>query len=205
MMNCGQHPSFLVYGDKTAAAAFDLILFVGREPQVDEDLVPGIGLYDFIEHPNCAFWNMAYRSVARVDGRSGFNTAALKRECMERQASPIAFADALPLCLSDMNSARTKLEARRKVTEERIEEHIDGILKLDIMQRVRLVVLSGHRVAGLEKACAIIPDRLNASRKAFVPTPFLYPTNSKAIDADLDLPSTRERIGSILRHFRAAA
>lgn len=199
-----RHPSLVYYGEHTLARTFPLLLVIGREPQVDEIVSPGVGPYDFAAHPRCAFWNVAHSMLARSDRRPEFGPAALKKEFMRRGASPIAFADALPICLSNKNDGRSKCLQRAEVLERSIDEHVAGIFALDIMQRVDLVVLAGHQLWPFRYAANILRGHLKRAGKTYIETAFFYPTNSRTIEARIDEAHGWAALRTILTAFRAA-
>jgi hypothetical protein len=142
--------------------------------------------------------------VAKADGRPEFGTAALKRECRQVDASPITFADVLPICLSNKNSSSVKLRERSAIASTLIDEHIDGILSLDLFARVSLVVLSGHERSEFTYATEVFQSRLDAKGVPHITTAFLYPTNSSKIRSVIEETGTIGRFQSILRKFRNA-
>ncbi|NCC36255.1 MAG: hypothetical protein EOM24_30230, partial [Chloroflexia bacterium] len=117
------HPTLSVFGT-TVLSTFPLILVVGREPNNNLPIAPGIGPYDFRLAPRCGFWNISYSAVARTLDMS---TRQLKALCVERCGSPIVYADALPISLPDHVTNKDKY--RRKVIEDRprLEAHIRAI------------------------------------------------------------------------------
>jgi hypothetical protein len=197
-----KHPSLVYYGENTLVKSFPLLLVVGREPQVDEEVAKGIGSYDFVAHPRCAFWNVAHSMLARGERRAGFGTAALKREFVQLKASPIVFADALPICLSNKNNARDKLLQRSQTPEEAIVEHVNGIFDLDLMSRVALVILSGHQPAQFRHATTSFQEHLKSAGKPFIETAFFYPTNSQKIEAQIEQANGWKVLQSVLAEFR---
>lgn len=199
-----EHPSLLYYGDNTITSDFPLVLIVGREPQSDQLVSKGMGYYDFSEHPRCAFWNTAYRTMALSDGRPGFDAAALKRECIQRRASPIVFTDGLPICLSDRNRGRQKADRRSTVSQEQVEEHIDAIFNLDIMSRVQLAILCGHRLSEFGIATRLYRSRLEERKIPSLETAFFFPTNSKTIAAQIEQAGGWDDLRLVLREFRCS-
>lgn len=196
------HPALIYFGSKTLSRDFPLVVFVGREPQTDEAVSKGIGPYNFTKHPRCAFWNTAYSQFARSDVRGDYRGADLKRECLQADASPIVFADALPICLSDTNSTGRKVSEREAVSKAAIDEHIDGIIGLDLFERVSLVVLAGHGRREFSYATEAFQRRLDAKCIPHVSTAFLYPTNSRKIRSQIAETGADRRFRSILAAFR---
>lgn len=198
------HPALIYFGSKTLTRNFPLILFVGREPQTDQMASKGIGTYDFTKYPRCAFWNTAYSQLAQADGHGDYRGAALKRDCLQAESSPIAFADALPICLSDKNSSGEKRRERSAISRAAIDDHIDGILSFDLLNRVDLVVLSGHERQEFSYATGALQTRLDAKGIRHISTAFLYPTNSRRIQEQLIASGAISRFQSILGTFRNA-
>ncbi len=199
-----KHPALIAYGAKTLSQNFPLALVVGREPQVDEEVAAGVGSYDFTAHPRCAFWNIAYRLMARSTGQPEFGTAAFKQECVQRKASPILFADALPIGLSNRNDARAKHLQRSEVSDEAADRHVKGIFELDIMKRVQLVILSGHQAPQFQYATNAYREHLRKAGKPFIETAFLYPTNSRKIEAQIEQANGWRSLRALLVEFRNA-
>jgi hypothetical protein len=99
------HPAIAVYGD-TAERSFPLLMVVGREPNsVNNGPSKGVATYCFDrdDGPRCAFWNTSYGIAARSVGLS---TRELKARCRSERASPIIYADALPITIR--NQTRNK-------------------------------------------------------------------------------------------------
>lgn len=199
------HPALAYYGENTLSHEFPLILVVGREPQADEEMLQGtVGSYDFAAHPRCAFWNVAYRMIARSTGQPEFGTAAFKRECVQRKASPIVFADALPIGLSNRNDARAKHLLRATVLEAAVDRHVAGVCALDIMKRAQLVILAGHQPPHFRYATAVYRRHLRAAGKPFIETAFFYPTNCRKIETQIGQANGWATLRTLLAKFRDA-
>jgi len=106
------HPLFQTYAN-TLQQTFPLVLIIGREPNTDLEISGEHGLYNFDDHPRCAFWNVAYSVVAETQGLSA---AQLKQQCRHRRSSPLVFADALPIGIK--YAVRRKDELRELAREK---------------------------------------------------------------------------------------
>ena len=125
MSTTNSHPILLYFGD-TAEIECSLVLMIGREPNTDHQIVPGAGPYDFREYPKAAFWNIAYGVVAQSVGRTG---AKLKQACIRKNASPILFANSLPIGIKSF--VVDKLPERGTVTAELARRHVEAVFALD--------------------------------------------------------------------------
>jgi hypothetical protein len=176
------HATILTYRE-TCSRVFPLILCVGREPNTDEQVEPGLGRYDFDRSPSCGFWNTAYGMVARVVGKQ-LRTSRLKDLCRSHDASPIICADALPIGLR--YRAQQKREAREAVRDEEVDRHIQNIFsEVAIIRRVRLVVLSGLEGLCFRRAVSIIRAACDRERIQHVSVPFFVGSNAGDIQEAL--------------------
>ncbi len=199
----GKHPALVYYGD-TASAGFDLVLFVGREPNDDSHEVGGLGTYDFAKSPRCAFWNGAYGLFAKQSDRFG-KTAAFKRHCAERRASPIVISDALPFTLK--HSAVGKARAREAVDQDAIRSHVKGVLShKPLVGRIKTIVLSGLQAPVFETSRNAYREmsRSMIGDVEIFETAFLYPTNTRRIMTDLGTAG-HASIAKALRSFSPEA
>lgn len=184
------HACLISYA-RTDAANFPLILVVGREP--NEDLPPSeeVGNYNFRTSGRCAFWNVAYGLLGSV-GEPPRLSRQIKAEAEAAAASPILFADALPLTLR--HAARNKAAARLAIEDAAIERHVAAVFShRALIDRVRVIILSGLGPSFERSGTAY--RRLAEERGiALAKLPFFYPTN---------LPAIRERLGNELRSHLA--
>ena len=144
-----EHPNLLLY-DKTHESSCPLLLVFGREPNCDGQIINKMGKYDFDKPRRCCFWN---RSYARIADAAGFTGWDLKRACRQEDSSPIAFADALPICIQYRIAPREKIQTRRDVPNESVQKHAREVFShAEVINRVRAVILSGVRVPGTDRA-----------------------------------------------------
>ena len=194
------HPTLSVFG-ATASATFPLILVVGREPNTALPTVPGIGAYDFRWAPRCGFWNTSYGAIARV---LGMPTWQLKALCAKQNASPIVYADTLPIGLP--NHVGNKDKHRAMLIENhwtRIEEHIPAIFAHDdLTVRVHLILASGLYEPTFEKPFALLRQEAGRHSIPTIKVPFFYGTNTQGIQAALDAEA-RRIIVEVVGAFRA--
>jgi hypothetical protein len=175
------HPIISVYG-KTLEGSFPLILVVGREP--NDSLVMGneLGPYEFpgIGANSVPFWDLAYSLVAESRGMKGME---LKRLCMERRSSPIAFADisSNPILSREID----KEKPRRKLTTEDYIAHLQKVASKGIFPRVRLAIFTGltYPPWAESKYGGALREIESEWDKEFVEVRFLYGGNMKAVKA----------------------
>lgn len=181
----------LVSYARTVDASFPLILVVGREP--NEDLPPSeeTGSYDFRTSMNCAFWNVAYSLLGSLADPPR-STRQIKAEAEAAAASPILFADALPLTLR--HAARNKAAARLAIEDAAIERHVAAVFShRALIDRVRVIILSGLGPS-FERSVAAYRRLAGERGIALAELPFFYPTN---------MPAIRERLGNELKSHLA--
>ena len=182
-----KHPLITVYG-KTSNASFPLILFVGREPDYPAPIAGGIGTYDFREPPNCGVWNTAYSLVGEI-----CDCADLKGYCEKKKSSIIVFTNISPRSLE--NKIRNKTKERLKVTPEEFKKHIEKIFSFrDLLARVRLIVLSGHKTPGFEFASHFFKEMCKKNHKQSFEVEFLDFRNSKKLREQFKNNRIRKKI-----------
>ncbi|CAO4138201.1 hypothetical protein [Methylorubrum extorquens] len=192
------HPALIGF-DQTFEHDFPLILAVGREPSSHEAIVYGLGHYDFRSSPKCAFWNVSYGFVG---SKIGLKPHELKSLCVARRASPLIYADALPITIK--NAVANKAELRAVVLKEAVTAHVAHIFSHEpVVQRIGLVLLSGldapqfqHSVACFQTAC----------RERGIPAvrvPFFYGTNVPKLREAITSEASA-RIQTIMEGFREA-
>jgi len=170
------HPILLTFG-QTLTSTFPLILAIGREPNTPEPIRNILGTYDFRRHPRCGFWNTSYSVVARVAGKK---TRQLKHLCVSKGASPIVYADALPIGVP--NAIRDKDAYRRAVSSSSIAEHIANIFAYrDITARVALIMVSGLYSPIFDTSKQQIEAACRSAGISYVHVPFFYGTNTRKI------------------------
>jgi len=132
-----KHPSLSYFGD-TRSQSFPLLLVIGREPNTSLPIDKCIAPYDFRDHyPKGKFWDNAYGLLAEV---AGSTCKQLKRLCIKVNASPVIFANALPIGIE--NKVPDKRSGRRSVAQG-AEGHITFIFFQDeLIDRVSMVIAS---------------------------------------------------------------
>jgi len=175
------HPTILVYGD-TLKYIFPLILIIGREPNNVLPVRDTVEEYDFDTARHCAFWNFSHGFVARIVNKR--HTARdFKQLCRSKKASPIAYADSLPICIP--NETVGKQIARSSVSDADINRHIDNIFRhRQIINRTALVLLSGLRDPVFERSVR----RIREMSHHCLDVPFFGSTEHKMKNMISDLP-----------------
>ena len=132
------HPLLQSYA-ATVERSFPLILAIGREPNTQLPISGDHGLYDFDLAPRCAFWNVSCGILGRS---AGLSVRGLKNEARARGASPIIYADSLPIGLK--NAVTDKQKHRRTIDRGLGSAHIDRIFAYrPLLDRVTVVLASG--------------------------------------------------------------
>jgi hypothetical protein len=196
------HPNLLTYR-KTKDGDFPLVLVIGREPNSDLPVSEECGDYDFSKSPMCGLWNMAYRLLALSSGDPGLGIRELKTLCIQKNASPIIIADALPITLKD--KAAGKRAKRKAIEPSAIERHVKAVFAHDeVMKRVRIAFLSGHVLGPpFEYASSLYKVHLTERNIPFVETSFFSLYFSPRILREVARkPRAQEVLKSILDEFR---
>lgn len=194
------HNAISLYG-KTLSREIPLVLAFGREPNGTAVKVSGVGPYDFLDAPRCAFWNVAHNAAgSTVSAQSG---AWFKKFCIEHSSSPITFADALPITIK--NKVAGKHAIRSATTEEAISSHIEHIFSLnEVIDRVGLIIFSGLDAPVFGKSIDLITKRAKSISIPFLQVPFFYPTNTQKIRNAMDMfPVGTEAFRKIISEFLA--
>lgn len=166
------HPLIVVY-DNTQKANFPLILVVGREPNNNVPIDDSVGNYDFEEPSRCNFWNTAYKVVADTNGIS---VRELKYSCKKNKSSILAFTDLSPRPIKIREKNKDK--QRSQISKEEYEQHILKIFsKIEIINRIRLIVLSGVDKTEFSYVLNIFKIQCQKYQKLFLEIPFLYSGN----------------------------
>lgn len=169
------HPLILAHS-QTYDRKFPLILVVGREPNNSSVSNGEIGLYDFVKHSRCAFWNVAFSIFGKINGLQCKET---KNEFLRRKASPILFTDAIPQGIENTVSKKHDL---RNAHLKSTTEHVDAIFKHnDVINRVSLVLLTGLNDPMYYEFKKEIEKRLLEFEIPVKEVPFFYPTNTPKI------------------------
>jgi len=192
----GSHACLISYGS-THETDIPLVLVVGREPNGSSPVTPDWGTYDFRKSPNCAFWNVAY-GVLGSAGAPPLNTGAIKRLAVEKDASPIVIADAMPQSID--NAVRNKARQRDAISDAAIETHVDNIFAhQDLIRRVRVVLLSGLD-ARFERSARIFEAKCAELGIPIQSLPFFFGNNVPKIQLAIS-PATRSQLGEVAAAF----
>jgi len=196
-----EHAAIALYAD-TRQFDFSLLLAFGREPNSQHGKTRGVNLYDFNDAPSCAFWNIAYRTVGRAASNL-LSTSKLKTICEENRASPIAFADALPIGLK--NSEKSKFIKRMAISDSEINEHIEEIFShRDIINRISIILLSGIHTPEFIRSKHKIKEMASDRKIPTIDVPFFYGTNARKIDSCIENSESdliRNTMNSFLEKF----
>lgn len=192
----GSHACLISYGS-THETDLPLVLVVGREPNDTSPVTREWGTYDFRKSPNCAFWNVAY-GILGAAATPAMNTGAVKRLAVEKGASPIIIADAMPQSID--NAVRNKALVRDAITEAAIAQHVENVFAHErFIKRVKLVLLSGLD-ARFARSAGLYEDKCRALGIHVQSVPFLYGTNVPKIRSAIT-PETRAQLGVVADAF----
>ena len=153
------HDLFLAYTGTLSAvySQLPLILVVGREPNDPNSFRSSIGNYKLeAQYYNgekkkrtVAFWDQSYGTIGKV---AGMSCRSLKAEARRVGASPIVFTDVMPTPAVYAPGSAAPEQAREAADEQSIHLHHQAIFNTrEIMDRVSLVVLAGHRHGSFKK------------------------------------------------------
>lgn len=155
----GSHDLFLMF-DHTMEKTFQdlpLILVVGREPNNPNPFNNEIGNYplkalvygDGKKKRTVAFWDQSYGTVGKI---AGLDCPSLKSLARKAKASPIVFTDVMPTPAEYRPGSKVPRHAREAADENMISAHHEMIFSRNIiMDRVKLVILAGHRHGSFRK------------------------------------------------------
>lgn len=192
----GSHACLISYGS-THEIDLPLVLVVGREPNDSATVTPDWGTYDFRKSPNCAFWNIAY-GVLGAAATPAMSTGAVKRLAVEKGASPIIIADAMPQSID--NAVRNKALVRDAITDAAIARHVENVFAHErFIARVKLVLLSGLD-ARFARSARMYEDKCRALGIHIQSLPFFYGTNSPKIRSSIT-PETRAQLEFVADAF----
>jgi hypothetical protein len=174
------HPLIQTYAT-TLGQSFPLILVIGREPNTDLPITTNHGLYDFDRYPRCGFWNVAYSVV----GRSyGLNATQVKQHFRERRASPVVFADALPIGIRQ--AVQNKWKDRGLLSPTAIQTHVQTVFAFEpVVSRTQIVIMSGLAAGTFAPAVEQIKEICNQHNIFYCCLPFFFGSNMPRIRAEL--------------------
>ncbi|WP_144769191.1 hypothetical protein [Methylobacterium dankookense] len=119
---------------------------------------------------------------------------------MEKRASPIIYADALPITIK--NAVANKAVLRAAVPDHAIAAHVEHIFSHEaVIKRVGLVLLSGLGDQGFRRSVAHFEAACEARGIPVLEVPFFYGTNMPKIRATLT-PEILMQIRTIMDGFR---
>lgn len=158
-MTGSTHHLLLKYGEilDKPYAHIPLILVVGREPNNPNPFQSTIGDYPLEakryeeggKKRTVAFWDQSFGIIGKT---SGISCASFKSIVRRVGASPIVFTDVMPTPAEYEEGGQGPRKAREDATEQLIQTHHDSIFsKTEVMDRVSLVVLAGHRHGSFSK------------------------------------------------------
>jgi hypothetical protein len=199
-MELKTHPNLIAF-QKTATKSFPLMLVVGREPNESIPVSPTLGTYDFRTSPTAAFWNMAYRLLARSDQNPDFGIRELKALCVEKQSSPIIIADALPI--TRLYGAGLPIP---KVEDGELKAHVNSVLgHKEVISRVRIAFLSGHKHEPYKTASDLFKKGLDDRSIRWLDTSFFALHHSRLIESEVEKSEWAwDVLRGILSEFRNA-
>jgi len=197
-----RHDLALVYGE-TMDTELPLILVVGREPNNPMPFNTQVGRHDFAawrradgKKRSVAFWDQSYGVIGRS---AGTDVRGLKRLAKACNASAVAIADVMPVPAPYASGSDAPRRAREAADERAIAAHVERLLDLeDLMHRVRLVVLAGHRHGSfsprekhnLHYASALMEARCGTADK---PIPTVVTKSMHGMNQPYNLTQLRER------------
>ena len=178
---------------------FPLLLFFGREYNYTESPVEiELGTYNFRDSPGSNFWNRAYRFVERICERDDF-----KDSCIRLNASPILFSNVSPIPIPNKILEPEKDKRRKEIKDDVIRDYIEGIFKMPIIKRVRLVVISvGKEKKVFERFTPPIKRGGERQDITVIEMPLYLGSreSNKEIDGQLS-ESERDMISSVIEEF----
>lgn len=121
-------------------ADYPLVLVLGREYNGDGDglVDQGVSIYDPVASSGAKFWNSAMRFVVRCGTKDAQENIDKWRESGH---APVIFSNVFPIEVPNADDAG-KGARRSGCTDDQIESHLQGVFKLPISRRVKVVVIS---------------------------------------------------------------
>jgi hypothetical protein len=174
-------------------------LAIGREPNTDRPIENTIGPYDFRLATRCGFWNTSYSMLGKI---CGYTTREIKQRCVERGGSPLIYADSLPHGL--LSHVADKTDRRSKISSEVVAEHVSRIFSQRVLlDRVRIVILSGLEGAVFAPAVTAFKQRCAEASIPAIELPFFYGTNTRKIELLLTAVD-RQTLQAIWQDFESS-
>lgn len=193
--NLPHHPLLQSYGE-TVERSFPLILAIGREPNTQLPISGDHGCYDFDLAPRCAFWNVSYAMLGRSVGLA---VHELKSEVRARRASPIIYADSLPIGLR--NSVKNKKLHRDAIQNGFGSAHVDRIFAYrPLLDRVSIVLASGLDDGVFSESVSRIRGHCEEKGIRYAELPFFYGTNTPKIRIAV-AGDVEDSIRAVMRDF----
>ena len=185
-----QKPPCISYLGSTDQSSFPLILVIGREYNGTGSASSRIGQYCFDKSPKSLFWNRAYGVIGRATDDNGL----LKSQCRREASSPIIFSNLLPISIR--NSSKSKLAARKTVTEVMLRKHLTSVFNQEMVKRAEVVILSCGQDAVFEYGKALVRSHCQKTKKKLIELPYL---GSRLCNSEIDGGLSKEQIASIRR------
>ena len=185
-----QKPPCVSYLGRTNQLRFPLVLFIGREYNGTGIASSRVGQYCFEKSPKSIFWNRAYCLVDRVI----IENNSLKSECRRTISSPILFSNLLPISIP--NSSRSKLTARKAITDIALNQHLVNVFSQEIVKRVEIVILSCGQDEVFARGTTLVRSHCKMRKKKLIELPYL---GSRLTNADIDAHLSKEQTASIRR------
>ena len=164
-----EQPAVAYFGE-SAKAKFPLLLFFGREynNKMENEVRPkSLGPYSFLESPKSAFWNKTYGFIGRICALPDF-----KKICIRENKSPVLFSNMLPQPIP-ASMPEKRQQRQNKNSDDKIREHIEGIFETEVINRVRLVLLSDIRKPKFDLAAQLIENKCKQRRIEVSVLPYL--------------------------------
>ena len=185
-----QNPPCVSYLGDTNQLRFPLVLFIGREYNGTGTASSWVGQYCFEKSPKSLFWNRAYCLIDRVM----IENKSLKNECRRTISSPIIFSNLLPISIP--NSSRSKLTARKTITDVALNQHLENVFNQEIVRRVEIVIISCGKDKVFARGTTLVRSHCIIRKKKLIELPYL---GSRLSNADIDAHLSREQTASIRR------
>lgn len=189
-----EHPLICLYKD-TIKKNFPIILIFGREPNNEVPFYNEIGLYDFDEKPKTGFWNISYKLVGDLHNLS---VKELKDKCKSKESSILAYTDCSPCPIPSNISNYRKKKIRQNIPTNEIENHIEDIFSKEIINRVKLIILSGVSGEDFRKSVDLIKNKCEERKIKSTEVLFFhgnnYPKIYQKIKSDNDAKSIIKEI-----------